>query len=199
MIKRQKTSSLTGKTASPQRRSSKGALGLTTSQAQLATFVTTEISRFDENEREYLKHMLRKEFFGAFLTACRVRKEEEGFTRAELARRMSKDKSVITRLLHGPSNIKSDTAAEFANAVEADISVLLVDRKDRNRVFTAHGVEYCDNASKMASAFQQGGGAIPAVTLNMYDNGMLPPTTSPHFWEDLVQTIKSVATKDAVP
>jgi hypothetical protein len=112
------------------------------SQDPPGTFVKVQnSSRFDGDERDYLSLMYRNELFGAFLTACRIRLEEEGFTRTELGRRMEKEKARISRLLANPSNMTATTVAEFANAVEADIAFCLVDRKDRDRLFTGGGVE----------------------------------------------------------
>jgi len=138
--------------------------------------------------------MLQTEIFGAFLTACRARKVEEGFSRVELARRMGKDKSVITRLLKGHSNMKVETIAEFANAVEADIGFYLVDRKNRYRVFTGHGVEQ-DEGSLALMFPAQTGGARPTVALHDLSASLRPLTATPQFWDLLVSKIQAVAVK----
>lgn len=142
MTKRPSVSRSTGNDASLTHQSFEETRGTTTSRVHLATFATTEVSRFDDTERYFLARLLESEVFGALLEACRAREKEKGLTRADLARRMDKDKAQITKLLRNPTNMKLTMLSDWANGVETDIAFCLVDRENRSRVFTGHGVEH---------------------------------------------------------
>lgn len=51
--------------------------------------------------------------------------EAKGISRAELARRMGKDRSVVTRLLNGKSNLTLQTFASLATALECRVDLTL--------------------------------------------------------------------------
>ena len=167
------TSPNTGRAVSRGQRSSAAPASTTTFLDLPGTFVKAPSSdRCDQDERDFLDLMYRNELFGAFVTACEVRMREEGFTRAELGRRMDKAKAQISRLLANPSNMTARTVAEFANAVNADISFCLVDRKDRDRVFTGGGVErlsayHAKNAQAISVTISASG--LEPVASRFYD------------------------------
>jgi transcriptional regulator with XRE-family HTH domain len=166
------------------------------SQVQLATYVTTAKTRFDEDELDFLAEMLKSEIFGALLTASRIRKNEANLNRAELGRRMGKDKAQITRMLRGPSSLKAETISAWANAVEADIAFCLVDRHDRDRIFTGHGVE----RHSVAIWGDPEEPALSAYVKFIYD--MLPgrpQTVTPQFVERLVSAFTSDLKREEQP
>lgn len=157
------------------------------SQVQLATFVKTTESRFDNDERVFLAEMLKNEVFGALLTASRTRKKEGNLSRTELGRRMGKDKAQITRMLKGPSNLKAETISDWANAVEADIAFCLVDRNDRVRIFTGHGIERL-STSTAAATEQPAWTAYIAFIFDMVTSAP-SQTVTPQFLERLASAI----------
>lgn len=166
------------------------------SPVQLATYVTTTTTRFDEEERIFLAEMLKSEIFGALLTACRTRKNEGHLSRAELGRRMGKDKAQITRMLRAPSNLKAQTISDWANAVEADITFCLVDRNNRDRLFTGHGVEQL-SAGIWAAQETPVWSAYLSFLYRMMTNE--PQTMTPQFVEQVTKSISSNLTFEEQP
>lgn len=95
-----------------------------------------------KDRRQYTAELLEAAFFGAFLTAIGVRKEEQSLTRAELCKRMGREKTGLSKLLSGPRNWQLRTIADLSEALDLRLEFALVDRLHPGRLFTQTGIEY---------------------------------------------------------
>jgi len=92
----------------------------------------------DPNGNRYAEGIAQSEFFSAFHNLM-VHRKSEGCSKAEIADHMGIDRAAFTKLTSSPSNMKINTIATMANALNADIVFMLVDRSDRSRVFLSVG------------------------------------------------------------
>jgi hypothetical protein len=133
-----------------------------------------DTSKFDENEREFLGLTLERQIFGALYSAVQDRKDCLGLTRAEFGRRIGRDKTGVSKLLRGPGNWTIRTISDFANALDLDVEITFVDRRDVNRVFTPFGfVEF------------------PAAPQNYYYSGMMIEPIAAGHYSAVIQTAGS--------
>ena len=68
--------------------------------------------------------------FSTFYNLVSQRKIE-GLSKAQVAERMGVGRAVVTKLTSEPTNMKISTMASMANALDADIVFLLVDRHNK--------------------------------------------------------------------
>ena len=68
-----------------------------------------------------------------------VHRRAEGYTKAMIAERMDIDRATVTKLTSRPTNMKISTIASMANALDADICFLLIDRNNRANYFSSIG------------------------------------------------------------
>jgi len=111
--------------------------------------MSTKIVDFkpDVHGRFVVEGVFEQAVFSAFTNLVWERKDE-GLTKAVVADRMGVDRATVTKITTAPTNMKIRTAAAFANALDADILFLLVDR-NQGRMFSAIGTH-------VHSAFQHG-------------------------------------------
>jgi hypothetical protein len=116
--------------------------------------MSTKIVDFkpDVHGRFVVEGVFEQAVFSAFTNLVWERKDE-GLTKAIVAERMCVDRATVTKLTTTPTNMKIRTAASFANALDADILFLLVDRH-QGRMFSAIGTHV------YPSAFQKGAIAV---------------------------------------
>lgn len=122
--------------------------------------------------REFAAELLEHAFFGAFYTAIATRKREESLTRKQLASRMGREKTGVSKLLSGPRNWQLSTIADLAEALGLRVEFSLVDRHLPIRHFTAVGVQY----PGFVEAYPQ---SSPTINLSLLpgDNRALPAIT----------------------
>ena len=97
-------------------------------------------SRYDENERDYLFEMLKRDVFGAYHQGCTLRKEDSCLTKVEVSERIGKDKTSISKLLKGPANWTLRTLSDLSNALDMDVKITLWDRKCDGRYLDRTGM-----------------------------------------------------------
>jgi plasmid maintenance system antidote protein VapI len=96
-----------------------------------------------EGEAEYRKQWIVNELLGLM--------EEQGITRAELARRMEVQPSRVTSILSGTNNFTIDTLVRAGRAVGADIELHFVPmKKDKTQDQTVKPRAEEDQVSKVA-------------------------------------------------
>jgi hypothetical protein len=95
-----------------------------------------------EQRLKFASKVLEARFFGAYITAIEVRKDERQLTQAVLAARTRREKTGISKLLSGPRNWKLSTISDLTEALELNFEFALVDRLTPTRRFTATGVRY---------------------------------------------------------
>lgn len=110
-------------------------------------------------EREYQYEILSAAVFGAFLSAINARKDEEGLTRAELARLTGRDKTGISKLLSGPRNWTTKTVSDLCVALALRPELYLFDLKHSDRVFFAEGA-YVNVTSSTAQTISELAAAV---------------------------------------
>jgi transcriptional regulator with XRE-family HTH domain len=91
--------------------------------------------------------VLEAAFFGAFKLAIDARKKEEGLTQAELAKRIGREKTGVSKLLSGPRNWTIGTISDLVEALGLKLEFALVDKANPVRRFTATGVDFSTEAS----------------------------------------------------
>jgi transcriptional regulator with XRE-family HTH domain len=96
------------------------------------------VYRSDPSNRLYAEGFTQNAIFGAFYNLVECRRKE-GITKAAIAERMDADRTVVTKLTTAPTNMKITTMASLANALDADIVFILMDRKQKGRIFTSIG------------------------------------------------------------
>jgi transcriptional regulator with XRE-family HTH domain len=95
-----------------------------------------------KKRREFATDILEHAFFGAFYTAVAARKNEEGLTRAQLASRMGREKTGVSKLLAGPRNWQLSTIADLMAALGLRLEFSLIDTHFPSRRFNATGAIY---------------------------------------------------------
>jgi transcriptional regulator with XRE-family HTH domain len=95
-------------------------------------------------DREYFSELIEREIFGALLGSVHFRQIVSNMTKSELARRSGKDKTAISHLLKGPTNLSIRTIAELANALDMDFKFAFVDRINPTQIFTSVGMRILD-------------------------------------------------------
>jgi plasmid maintenance system antidote protein VapI len=96
-----------------------------------------------EGEAEYRKQWVVHELLGLM--------EEQGITRAELARRMEVQPSRVTSILSGTNNFTIETLVRAGRAVGADLELHFVPmKKDKSQGQTAKPRAEEDHVSKVA-------------------------------------------------
>jgi hypothetical protein len=94
--------------------------------------------------------MLSRDVFGTFQEAAICRRNEDGFSRSELGNRMDKEKTGVSKLLKEPGNWTLRTMSDFANAMDMEVRVVLIDRRVFGRTFDRTGA-HVTSAAPMAS------------------------------------------------
>jgi transcriptional regulator with XRE-family HTH domain len=84
--------------------------------------------------------------FSAFYNLLSQRRGD-GLTKAILAEKMNVDRATVTKITSGPTNMKISTMASLANALDADMVVMFVDRSYRGRYFTSIGMHVASNCN----------------------------------------------------
>lgn len=92
----------------------------------------------DEHDRLVIEGVFESAVFSAFNNLVCARKEEGQLSKTIVSERMGVNKSVVTKLTATSTNMKLHTVASMANALDADVLILLVDRRE-SRVFSAIG------------------------------------------------------------
>ena len=124
-----------------------------------------------EQRRKFAAEMIEAAFFGAFVTAIAIRKEEQSLTQVELAKRTGREKTGISKLLSRPRNWQLHTISDLAEALNLRLEFSLVDRVNPMRRFTQTGIEYNLPESPYAGQFDLIGG-----------QQQLPPPTDATTW-----------------
>jgi transcriptional regulator with XRE-family HTH domain len=137
-------------------------------------------SRFDDNELAFLRETLFREVFGAAYNVLTVRKDEIGFTRDDLAHRTGWDKTSISKILKGPANWTLKTLSDFCNAVEVDVDIKLIDRRDPDRAFTPTGVHALKSSTSASGEIGAKAKLVPyssvvgqSIMLTGYDGAVI--------------------------
>jgi hypothetical protein len=106
-----------------------------------------------ENRRKFAAELLEHAFFGAFYSVISARKKEQSLTRAQLGKRMGREKTGISKLLSGPRNWQISTISDLAEALDVRVEFRLVDRINPLRTFTPTGVTF-NIPNQMSGPFQ---------------------------------------------
>lgn len=89
-----------------------------------------------EGKLAYLRERTKNRIYNYILKRFLQKESEEGFTRAELARRIGRRPEVITRILGAPGNWTLDTVSDLLVGICAEelepCSAPLLDRSPRN-------------------------------------------------------------------
>jgi transcriptional regulator with XRE-family HTH domain len=105
----------------------------------------------DEYGRREAEGVAQNAVFSAFYSLVSQRRTE-GVTKSAIAEKMNVDRATITRITSDPTNMKISTMASLANALDAEMVIILVDRSHRGRFFTSIGMHISQN-SPMNVAF----------------------------------------------
>jgi transcriptional regulator with XRE-family HTH domain len=90
--------------------------------------------------RNYDRGMLRSAFVSLFVSVMAEHRRRGGLTQQDLAKKIGRDKSAVSRWLSGSPNWTLDTIADLAGALDLE---LRVDARERGTgvVFTPIGIE----------------------------------------------------------
>lgn len=107
----------------------------TSRQTSFLSEVASEDAVIPAGKRAYLQERLRNNLFN-FVIAKFLEREEAGFTKARLARRIGYDPARVSRLLGAPGNWTIDTVSDLLVGISAEelvpASQSLLDRPARN-------------------------------------------------------------------
>jgi transcriptional regulator with XRE-family HTH domain len=104
---------------------------------------TTEATqRYDKDQRDFLGEALARDIFSAIYTALTFRKKYNGLTTSDFADRVGRDRTGVSKILHGHGNWTTHKISDVANALDLEVEISFVDRADVSRVFTPNGVVY---------------------------------------------------------
>lgn len=92
-------------------------------------------------ERGFNYEILAPAIYAAFVLAMEARRDEDQLTQAELARRMGKDKTRVSKLLSEYRNWTVRTISDLCTALDVTFEFGLVDNCYPLRLFTGTGVE----------------------------------------------------------
>lgn len=121
--------------------------------------------RPDAFGRHVAQGVVENAFFSAFYNLITQRRDE-GYTKAIIAERMGIDRAAVTKLTSSPTNMKISTISSMANALDADIVMVLVDRSHRGRIFTSIGTHISRNNSRNV-AFNSGVLSLPMTNVGV--------------------------------
>ncbi|WP_210115127.1 helix-turn-helix domain-containing protein [Roseovarius aestuariivivens] len=122
------------------------------------------VSEKDLHASDFMARTNRK-LIAAFLSEAHA----SGLTKAELARRIGVDRSVITKILRGKSNLTERSIGELAWALgyDAELQLKKCEYGDNFRVTKEQKGQIFLTASS-ANAAHQGKGTKPAAAVNTY-------------------------------
>src|SRR5690348_4622204 len=92
---------------------------------------TTKTERISRRDRAYYRQRQRNRVFSALAKFFSEEAERTGITKKELAAKLEKDPSQITRLLSGPMNLELDTISDYLLAMGAEMDHSIVRFSDR--------------------------------------------------------------------
>ena len=87
----------------------------------------------DEFAREFERGVLRSAFVSVFWAVIEARKAGDKFTFKELAQKLGRDKSAVSRWFTSEPNWEISTVADIAAALDVNIEVIAVDRATGRR------------------------------------------------------------------
>ncbi len=99
----------------------------------------TSITPLSKDRLEYEREMIYNEFYGALIAAIKARKKEKGLTQTQLAARLGKDKTRLSKILSGPQNWQIGTVAELAVALDITLELTFRDDAKPFRRYTPSG------------------------------------------------------------
>lgn len=96
--------------------------------------------KYSAYDREYFYEITSSAVFSSFFCAVKYRRDSSGLTQKDLASRIGKDKTQVSRILSGPSNWTLKTICDLAFALDLDVKFVLLDKGSAHRTFAPHGV-----------------------------------------------------------
>jgi len=100
--------------------------------------------------RHVVEEVTENAVYSAFYNLLSERKKN-GLTKADVADRMETDRASVTKLTTAPTNMKIKTIACLANAMDADVVFVLVDRRNRSQIFTSFGTFQFRHSTRMST------------------------------------------------
>jgi hypothetical protein len=113
---------------------------------------SNDMNRYDANQRDFLGESLARRIFGAIYDALMVRKKDPGLTPTEFGERIGRDKTGVSKILRGPGNWTIKKISDVANALDLEVEVRFIDRRNTHRVFTPTGIQYTFEATQIYSS-----------------------------------------------
>jgi hypothetical protein len=97
---------------------------MTTSQMP-STEDTSNRGRLSVGDIEYYRHRLKNRIFEAIWEEFVKQSDELGLTKKDIADRLDKDPSQITRWLSGPSNLTTEVMSDILLAMDSEPDILI--------------------------------------------------------------------------
>jgi transcriptional regulator with XRE-family HTH domain len=83
--------------------------------------------------------LIERRIFGAFFSLVQDRRKTSGLTRRQLAERMGRNETAVSRLMAGPTNWTLRTISELSDALGVQFEFRLVDQADPSVQFGERG------------------------------------------------------------
>lgn len=139
---------------------------MTTSPATFLTSVTSDDAALTPAQCAYFRARLRSRVHEVIVKLFVEKRERDGLTKAELARRLGRAPEQITRWLSAPGNLRLDTVSDLLLAMKSELEFTATTIElSKSRRNVHH--EYADIQPTIQAVSKRGSTSVRVLSTNM--------------------------------